>query len=146
MMFKRAAARPLPSGVITAIFTDIVNSTRLKGLVEGDTSARRDKRYRVEIKEPHDAIVLTCIHEAGGHIVNPTGDGYCATFVDAEEAVLCGLRIQHSLHYHPIETPLGPLQVRVGLHTGIAGPSGGDYIASTIRRNNSETSLRRDST
>ena len=123
---------PPPSGVVTAMFTDIVDSTRLKGMIEADTSARRDARFRLEIKDAHDAIVLTCVQEAGGYLVNPTGDGFCFTFVDAEEAVLCALRIQKNLQLHPIHTPLGALQVRIGLHTGIAGPSGGDYIASTI--------------
>jgi class 3 adenylate cyclase len=121
-----------PSGVVTAMFTDIVDSTRLKGLMEGDTSARRDARFRLEIKDAHDAIILTCAREAGGYLVNPTGDGFCFTFVDAEEAVLCALRIQKNLQLQPIATPLGVLQVRIGLHTGMADPSGGDYIASTI--------------
>ena len=86
--------KSLPSGIITAMFTDIVESTRIKGQMAGETSARRDTRYRQEIKEPHDAIVLSCVSDAGGYIVNPTGDGFCITFVDAEEAVLCALRIQ----------------------------------------------------
>jgi class 3 adenylate cyclase len=122
----------LPSGIITTMFTDIVDSTRIKGLMEGETSARRDLSFRVTIKEPHDAVVLACVREAGGYVVNPTGDGFCTTFVDAEEAVLCALRIQRHLEAHPIATPLGDLQIRIGLHTGIAGPSGDDYIASTV--------------
>jgi class 3 adenylate cyclase len=114
------------------MFTDMVDSTRMKGLIEGETSGRRDTYFRSHIKEPHDAVVLACVYEAGGYIVNPTGDGFCITFVDAEEAVLCALRIQQHLTQHPISTPLGNLQIRIGLHTGIAGPSGDDYIASTV--------------
>jgi class 3 adenylate cyclase len=114
------------------MFTDMVDSTRIKGLIEGETSGRRDSYFRSHIKEPHDAVILACVYEAGGYIVNPTGDGFCITFVDAEEAVLCALRIQQHLAQHPIRTPLGDLQIRIGLHTGIAGPSGDDYIASTV--------------
>lgn len=114
------------------MFTDIVESTRIKSLVDGETSARRDHNFRVSIKEPHDAVVLACVAEAGGYIVNPTGDGFCITFVDAEEAVLCALRIQRHFEAHPIDTPLGDLKIRIGLHTGIAGPTGDDYIASTV--------------
>jgi adenylate cyclase len=130
----RTKRRPksLPSGIITAMFTDIVNSTKLKGLMEGDTAARRDAKFRFDVKEPHDTLVLTCVEEASGLKVNSTGDGFCFTFTDAEEAALCALRIQEQLCDNPINTPLGPLRVRIGLHTGIASPTGGDYIASTI--------------
>jgi class 3 adenylate cyclase/AAA+ ATPase superfamily predicted ATPase len=128
---KRPPKSP-PSGVITVMFTDIVNSTRLKGLMEGNTAARRDAKFRSDVKEPHDKMVLTCLEEAGGHKVKSTGDGYLFTFTDAEEAVLCALRIQDQLHANPINSPLGPLQVRIGLHTGIANPIGDDYIASAI--------------
>jgi class 3 adenylate cyclase len=58
------------------MFTDIANSTRLKSLMEGDTAARRDARFRSDVKEPHDTIVLTCMGDAGGHKVKSTGDGY----------------------------------------------------------------------
>ena len=128
---KRPPKSP-PSGVITAMFTDIVNSTKLKGLMEGITAARRDAMFRLDIKAPHDKIILTYIKKAGGHKVNPTGDGYCFTFTDTEEAILCALQIQDQLCASPIATPLGPLQVRIGLHTGIAAPIGRDYIASTM--------------
>ena len=122
----------LPSGVVTALFTDIVGSTVLKGKMPGETSGRRDAAYRREIKEPHDAIVLRLIAEHKGNIVNPTGDGYCAVFADAEEAVLCAIKMQEQLTASAIPTPLGPLQVRIGLHTGMATASGGDIVAATM--------------
>ena len=68
----------------------------------------------------------------GGYLVNPTGDGFCVTFVDAEEAVMCAAQIQRRLKDAPIATPLGPLRIRIGLHTGVAGPKNGDYTATTI--------------
>ena len=114
------------------MFTDIVNSTQLKGSVQGETSARRDAAYRADIKAPHDSLILTCIQEFGGYVVNSTGDGFCATFVDAEEAVLCALQIQERMRLQPISTPLGPLQIRIGLHTGMAEATGGDYSAATL--------------
>ncbi|MBI4658000.1 MAG: HEAT repeat domain-containing protein, partial [Verrucomicrobia bacterium] len=129
---ETSAPTHLPSGVVTAMFTDIVNSTRLKNLMEGETSGRRDAAFRARIKGPHDKIVLACVEEADGHLVNPTGDGFCFSFHDAEEAILCALKIQDQLTARPIQTPEGRLLVRIGLHTGIADPSGGDYIASTI--------------
>ncbi len=129
-MTTRPTRKRLPSGVITAMFTDIQGSTKLKGLMEGDTSARRDARFRETVKGPHDKVVLGAVREAGGHRVNATGDGFCFVFTDAEEAVLCALRIQDGLE--AVQTPLGPLRVRIGLHTGIAGAADGDYAAATL--------------
>ena len=132
MLTKKTNKAPAPSGLLTTMFTDIVGSTQLKSAVAGETSARRDTAYRTEIKGPHDAVVLTCIQEYEGYVINSTGDGYCVTFVDAEEAVLCALQVQERLRVNPIPTPLGPLQVRIGLHTGMTGATGGDYTAVTL--------------
>jgi class 3 adenylate cyclase len=132
MFNKKTIQKPTPSGLVTTMFTDIVSSTQLKGSVHGETSARRDSAYRTDIKAPHDSIILACIQEFDGYVVNSTGDGFCATFVDAEEAVLCALQIQERLRVQPISTPLGPLQIRIGLHTGMAEATGGNYSATTL--------------
>ncbi len=76
--------------------------------------------------------MLPVIATHGGEVVNSTGDGYCAVFADAEEAVICAVEIQERLIARAISTPLGALQIRVGLHTGFAQPSGGDIIATTM--------------
>jgi class 3 adenylate cyclase len=132
MFNRKTSQNSTRSGLLTTMFTDIVSSTQLKGTVQGETSARRDTAYRTNIKGPHDSIILACIQEFDGYVVNSTGDGFCATFVDAEEAVLCALQIQERLRVQPISTPLGPLQVRIGLHTGMAEATGGDYSATTL--------------
>jgi class 3 adenylate cyclase len=129
--FQHSSA-DLPSGLITTMFTDIVSSTKLKNMMEGETVARRDAKFRSAIKEPHDKAILSCVQDAGGREVKPTGDGYICTFTDAEEAVLCALKIQDKLRLNPIVTPLGPLQIRIGLHTGMASAVQGDYISSAM--------------
>jgi class 3 adenylate cyclase len=125
-------AEPLPSGTVTAMFTDIVDSTRLKGLMAADTEGRRDAAFRSTIKDPHDKRLLAAVKHAGGRKVKSTGDGFLFAFADAEEAVLCALEIQHSLRTDPITTPLGPLQLRIGLHTGAAQPTNEDYDATMM--------------
>jgi HEAT repeat protein/class 3 adenylate cyclase/energy-coupling factor transporter ATP-binding protein EcfA2 len=124
---------PLPSGVITAMFTDIAGSTKLKGLMPAETQAKRDVAYRSRIAGPHDAIILPLLERHQGRIVNRTGDGFCCAFDDPQEAVLCALEIQEALAKTPIETgtELGRLQVRIGLHTGCATPTAGDIISAT---------------
>jgi class 3 adenylate cyclase len=113
------------------MFTDIVNSTKLKGEMPGVTSLERDQEFKTQIKDPHDRIILGCVRQAGGYKINPTGDGYFISFQDAEKAVLCALRIQKELLAAAIQTPHGPLEVRIGLHTGQAEWRSGDYIGST---------------
>jgi hypothetical protein len=110
----------------------MVASTELKGLIEGETSAQRDERFRKVIKAPHDRLIVAIVQSAGGHEASRTGDGFAFTFADAEEAVLAALRIHEQLAAAPIATPLGPLQVRIGLHTGVVSPSQGEYAASTM--------------
>jgi hypothetical protein len=44
--------------ILTAMFTDIVDSTRLKHEMSAETALGRDEAYRIRIKEPHDARVL----------------------------------------------------------------------------------------
>src|SRR5262245_9932118 len=129
---KSIADHRLPSGTITAMFTDIVDSTRLKQLMQAETSGRRDVVYRTTVKDPHDRRLLELVQDAGGHKVKSTGDGFLITFSDADEAILCALGIQNSFKARPITTPLGELQLRIGVHTGTASPEDSDYTSSTI--------------
>src|SRR5216110_3964380 len=132
MPTKQSVAKSTPRGVVTVMFTDIVDSSRLKSAMAGESSAARDANYHSQIKGPHDQLVLRCVAESGGHKVNSTGDGYCCTFADAEAAVQCALRLQNALNESPIEAPGGPLKLRIGLHTGHAEPLGGEYASSTL--------------
>src|SRR4051812_17487041 len=123
MPTKQSVPKPTPRGVLTVMFTDIVDSTRLKSAMDGVSTAVRDASYHSQIKGPHDQLVLRCVHDCGGHKVNSTGDGYCCTFADAEAAVQCAIRLQDELREAPIEVPGGgALKVRIGLHTGHAEP------------------------
>ena len=110
--------------ILTAMFTDIVDSTRLKNEMPADTAVGRDEAYRLTIKEPHDERILRVVKSKGGVAVQSSGDGYLFTFDDVEQAVLCGLDIQDSLRSAPIQTPIGPLQIRIGIHTGVSHTGG----------------------
>jgi class 3 adenylate cyclase/tetratricopeptide (TPR) repeat protein len=122
----------LPAGVLTFLFTDIVDSTSQKPRMAGNTTADRDAAYRELVKRPHDELIMRRVAEGGGHEVNPTGDGFAFVFSDPERAVLCAVRILEDIRASPIQTPLGPLFIRAGLHTGIANPCGSDYVATNI--------------
>jgi class 3 adenylate cyclase/AAA+ ATPase superfamily predicted ATPase len=118
------------------MFTDIVDSTRMKNEMPADTAVGRDEAYRLTIKEPHDERILRVVKSKGGVAVQSSGDGYLFTFDDVEQAVLCGLDIQDSLRSAPIQTPIGPLQIRIGIHTGVShtgGKVGGAAIDKASR-------------
>src|SRR4051812_27251785 len=100
-MKTRQKQKALPMGVVTAMFTDMENSTPLKGLMEGETSARRDAKYREEIKEPHDKLLRAAVQASGGRMKDSSGDSFCFLFADAEEAVRCALQIQRELTLTP---------------------------------------------
>jgi class 3 adenylate cyclase len=132
-----SGARSNPQrGIVTAMFTDIVNSTRLKSLMSADTAAGRDDAYRASIGQPHDGLVRGLTEEFGGRLDHAAGDGYLFTFDDVEQAVLCALALQESLGRNPIPTPLGPLQLRIGLHTGLGslGPQTGGVTIDKAAR------------
>lgn len=124
----------LPSGVVTAMFSDMVGSTELKTLMTGQTSVEKDAAFRERIKDPHDKIVIHLVQQHRGQVVIPTGDGFFSCFNDPEEAVLCAVEIQEALLANPIETgtKYGKLQVKIGLNTGMAVPTKHDYSASTM--------------
>ena len=122
----------LPTGLVTLMFTDIVNSCAIKQAMPGATALRRDEAYNRKVKAPHDDLVLKLAVAGGGLKVSGTGDGFCLAFQDAEEAVLCGLAIQGQLGTRPIETPLGPLQVRIGIHAGQVLLTADGYTAAAM--------------
>jgi formylglycine-generating enzyme required for sulfatase activity/class 3 adenylate cyclase len=120
------------------MFTDMVNSTGIKRRIRGQRNVRFEKEadawFFEYIKSPHDDLLRLHIDDLGGDVVKDTGDGLFAVFTDAEAAVWCALVIMGELQASPIETPLGDLQLRIGLHTGhaVPTPNGDDYSGITI--------------
>jgi hypothetical protein len=51
-------ATPGTGRMLTAMFTDIVDSTKLKTVMAEVTTARRDAAFRTQIKQPNDQRVL----------------------------------------------------------------------------------------
>ena len=125
----RRATKP---GMIAVLVTDIVSSTKLKHAMPGNTSIERDRQYSATIRKTHDALVQQVLGAFGGRLVNTTGDGFLLSFPDPETAVQAGLQFQDILATKPLDTPLGPLQVRMGVHTGSADQTGGDFAGAVL--------------
>lgn len=123
---------PLPSGLLTFIFTDIVGSTAMKAEMPGRTAGERQAAFAQRVKAPHDALIIELVREFGGAVVKSTGDGFLIVFSDAELAVLCAIEIQRRIADARIFTPNGVLQIRAGVHSGQAVCAGNDYVASAV--------------
>jgi class 3 adenylate cyclase len=111
---------------VTFLFTDLEGRTRL---------AERHRAAMAAAQARHDALLRAAIGAHGGAIFRPTGDGVCAVFATAPAAVAAAVEAQRGLAAEPWGE-LGPLRVRMALHTGAAERRGGDYgIEEYLDRN-----------
>lgn len=111
-----------PSGVVTFLFTDIEGSTRLFHDL--------GERY-AEALDQHRRILREAWAEHGGYEASVEGDGALAAFASAVDAVRAAVAAQRALH--AATWPAGSsLRVRMGLHSGLASPRGGDYVALAV--------------
>jgi len=102
----------------TFMFTDIVTSTDLVGLIGDDAWG--------ELLRWHDRELRSAFAEAHGEEVNPTGDGFFVAFERATDGVECAIDIQRRLTRHRHDHGFAP-RVRIGLHTAEAEREGTDY-------------------
>ena len=102
----------------TFMFTDIVTSTDLVGLV-GDSAWG-------ELLAWHDRELRSSFASHRGQEVNSTGDGFFVAFDEPAEAIECAVDIQRRLARHRREHGFAPL-VRIGLHSAEATRHGRDY-------------------
>jgi predicted ATPase/class 3 adenylate cyclase len=108
----------------TFLFTDIEGSTRLLQAL-GD-------RYPGLLEE-HRALLKTAIESAGGRIFGTEGDAVFASFATAAGGVLAAADAQRALEGH--EWPAdGRIRVRIGVHTGEAIESAGDYVGLAVHQ------------
>jgi class 3 adenylate cyclase len=113
----------LPSGVVTFLFTDLEDSTRLW---ERHGIAMRDALLR------HDAIMQAAIDEHGGVLVKHTGDGVHAAFADAGCAANACIAAQRRLQ--DVTSGDVVLRSRMAIYTGEAELQGSDYRGTVLNR------------
>ncbi|MFL5805348.1 MAG: tetratricopeptide repeat protein [Roseiflexaceae bacterium] len=114
----------LPGGTVTFLFTDIEGSTRLW---EQQRAAMPDALAR------HETILREAIAANGGAVFKTVGDGLCAVFSSAPRALAAALESQRALHSASWGT-IGPLRVRMALHTGTAEVREGEYQGLALSR------------
>jgi tetratricopeptide (TPR) repeat protein/class 3 adenylate cyclase len=109
--------------LMSIVFTDLVQSTALKSLMPGSNATERNRAYVASIEEPHRQRIMADLQVAGGRILKNTGDGFLLTFAQPAQAARWSLGVQRDHRDQPIATPLGPLEVKIGLHVGTPEPN-----------------------
>jgi len=107
----------LPSGTVTFLFTDVEGSTRLLHELGADGYAEALAEHRRVIRE-------ACAVE-GGVEVDTQGDAFFFAFPTAPGALTAAAAFAESLSS-------GPIQVRVGLHTGTPLVTEEGYIGDDV--------------
>jgi DNA-binding NarL/FixJ family response regulator/class 3 adenylate cyclase len=112
------------SGTFTFLLSDIEGSTQL---------ARRLGDSWGGVLADHHRLLRAAFEEWGGEGIGTQGDAFFVAFRRPKDSVLAALAAQRSLATH--EWPTGvELRVRMGIHTGEATISDGEYHGLAIHR------------
>ncbi len=126
---------PVPAAdgeMVTMVFTDLLNSTLIKSHLEGSRLQERNRTYLTQILQPHRQRIQDSLPDYGGQCIKMEGDACLLAFSQVTAALNWAIALQQSHERQPIATPLGPLQVRIGVHTGNPIPCEGDLIGEEV--------------
>ncbi|MGC4042406.1 MAG: tetratricopeptide repeat protein [Armatimonas sp.] len=116
---------PLPTSVVTFLFTDIEGSTRLW--------EAHPEAMRVALQQ-HDVLLRQAIEGNGGTVFKTIGDAFCAAFPTADAGLNAARGAQAALEAEEWPEPISVLKVRMALHSGIAEHRDGDYFGPPLNR------------
>jgi len=111
--------RHLPTGRVTFLFTDIEGSTRLLHELGAEG-------YAAALTE-HRRIVREAFARHGGVEVDTQGDAFFVAFASAADAIAAAEAAQRAVG-------AGPIQMRVGIHTGEPVLTGDGYVGIDVHR------------
>ncbi len=117
-------AHASPEGVVTLLFTDIVQSSRFRQRL-GDAAAQERLRE-------HNAAVRAEVAAHGGFEVKAQGDGFMIAFSDAAAALACAVGIQKAVADDNERHPGEALHVRMGLNCGQAIKEEEDFFGGVV--------------
>lgn len=116
--------RELPTGTLTFLFTDIVETI---SLWEESPDAMSAALRR------HDLLLTDAIERKCGRVVKSAGDGVFAVFPTTTNAIAAAVEIHHALAAEVWPTPR-PICVRIAINTGEARFEYDDYYGVTVNR------------
>ncbi len=117
-------ARVTPDGRVVILFSDIEESTALNERI-GD-------RAWVKLISAHDKLVHGLVQRRAGHVVKSQGDGFMIAFARAEQAVRCGIDVQHALDHDAKRKRHREIRVRIGIHMGRSVRRGDDLFGRNV--------------
>lgn len=107
------------SGTVTLLFSDVEDSTKL-------SESLGDERWATLIRD-HFVTLRRAVGAHRGNVIKTLGDGAMAAFAAATDGLAAALEIRH-------DTDGAPFAIRVGLHTGDAIHTDGDYVGITVNK------------
>jgi class 3 adenylate cyclase/tetratricopeptide (TPR) repeat protein len=107
----------------TFVFTDVVSSTDLIGVIGDDAWAAA--------RGWHDVALRALFAAGGGEEISHAGDGFFVAFPEAGAAIACAVEIQRSLERHRREHGFA-LPVRIGVHTAAAAQTPDGYAGRGV--------------
>ncbi len=110
-------------GTVTIAFTDIVDSTKLNGLLGDD-------RW-MDVLHAHNDVIEEVTAEFAGTIVKNQGDGFMLAFPSSRRALGCALGVQHAIGER-FNDPGSPIRVRIGLHAGETVREADDFFGHAV--------------
>ncbi len=117
-------AATAPDGTVTILFSDIAGSTEINARIG-------DLRW-LELLRLHQDIVRDQVRAHDGFEVKAQGDGFMVAFPSARSAVHCARAIQLEMQAKLGDHPEGPIAVRIGVHTGEALKTDGDFYGRNV--------------
>ncbi len=117
--------RTLPTGTVTFLFSDMEGSTRL---VQDLGPAAF-----TQVLDQHNAILREAFSGHGGVERGTQGDSFLVMFPEAPAAASAAAEAQIALD-KATWAGEAPVQVRMGLHTGIGTLGGDDYVSVDVNR------------
>ena len=116
----------MPTGVVTFVLTDVVDSTRLWERVPGAMERALAR---------HDEIVVGAVTAEDGSILRSKGEGDStfSVFGRASDALRAAYRLQRAIRLEPWPVD-AVIRVRVAVDTGEAIERDGDYLGSAVNR------------
>ena len=81
----------------------------------------------------HDELLRAAIEGHNGYVFKTIGDAFCGVFTTAPDAIEAALDAQRAL-YAEEWGEVGPVRVRMALHTGSVQERDGDYFGPPVNR------------
>jgi class 3 adenylate cyclase len=114
----------LPSGTVTFLISDVVGATRLLDR-HGDAA--------VTALDRHENLVREVVQAHAGAVFTGGGDNFGSVFDNPLDAVEAAIDLQRRQRLEHVDE-VGPLSVRMAIHSGVAQPYHGDYRSPNTYR------------